>query len=288
MDIAMTPPDHALSMTPRDHALEDGRTIPQLGLGVWQVPDAEAAQNVRTAVAAGYRSIDTAAVYQNEDGVGEGVRTCGIPREQVFVTTKLWNSKQGYDETLRAFDRSLQRLRMEYVDLYLIHWPLPTIGKYVATWKAFVRLREEGRAKSIGVSNFQPAHIQRLIDETGVAPALNQVELHPLFPQRAVRDYARRHGIAVESWSPLGQGRLIDSPVLRSIGARHGKTVPQVILRWHLQNDLVVIPKSVTPARIRENFAVFDFSLSDADMQQIAGLDTGGRIGPDPDTYDQV
>jgi 2,5-diketo-D-gluconate reductase A len=277
-----------IAMTPRDHSLNDGRTIPQLGLGVWQVPDAEAAQNVRTAVDVGYRSIDTAAIYHNEDGVGEGVRTCGIPREQIFVTTKLWNSKQGYDETLRAFERSLQRLRMEYVDLYLIHWPLPTIDRYVATWKAFVRLREEGRAKSIGVSNFQPAHIQRLIDETGVAPVLNQVELHPLFPQRAVRDYARRHGIAVESWSPLGQGRLMDNPVLRAIGARHGKTVPQVILRWHLQNDLVVIPKSVTPARIRENFAVFDFSLSVADMQQIAGLDNGGRIGPDPDTYDQV
>jgi 2,5-diketo-D-gluconate reductase A len=211
-----------------------------------------------------------------------------VPREQIFVTTKLWNSRQGYDETLRACERSLERLQMEYVDLYLIHWPLPSIDKYVATWKAFIRLREEGRAKSIGVSNFQPAHIQRLTDETGVTPALNQVELHPLFPQRAVREYARQHRIAVESWSPLGQGRLIDNPVLRAIATRHGKTLPQVILRWHLQNDLVVIPKSVTPARIRENFAVFDFTLSGEDMQRIAGLETGQRIGPDPDTYAQV
>jgi 2,5-diketo-D-gluconate reductase A len=275
-------------MAPPDHPLSDGRTIPQLGLGVWQVPDEEAAANVRTAIATGYRSIDTAAVYHNEKGVGEGVRSCGVPREQIFVTTKLWNSKQGYDETLRAFERSLERLQMDYVDLYLIHWPLPSIDKYVPTWKAFIRLREEGRAKSIGVSNFQPAHIQRLSDETGVTPALNQVELHPLFQQHAVRDYARKHRIAVESWSPLGQGRLIDNPVLRAIAARHGKTMPQVILRWHLQNDLVVIPKSVTPARIRENFAVFDFTLTSEDMRRIAGLETGQRIGPDPDTYAQV
>ena len=275
-------------MTPPDHALNDGRTIPQLGLGVWQVPDEEAAANVRTAIAAGYRSIDTAAVYHNERGVGEGVRSSGIPREQLFITTKLWNPRQGYDETLRAFDRSLERLQLQYVDLYLIHWPLPTIGKYVDTWKALIRLREEGRAKSIGVSNFQPAHIDRLIAETGVTPVLNQVELHPLFPQRAVREHARTHRIAVESWSPLGQGRLIDNPVLRAIAARHRKSVPQVILRWHLQSDLVVIPKSVTPARLRENFAVFGFELTQSDMQQIAGLETGERIGPDPDTYAQL
>jgi len=275
-------------MTPPDHALNDGRTIPQLGLGVWQVPDEEAAANVRTAIAAGYRSIDTAAVYHNERGVGEGVRSSGIPREQLFITTKLWNPRQGYDETLRAFDRSLERLQLQYVDLYLIHWPLPTIGKYVDTWKALIRLRDEGRAKSIGVSNFQPAHIDRLIAETGVTPVLNQVELHPLFPQRAVREHARTHRIAVESWSPLGQGRLIDNPVLRAIAARHRKSVPQVILRWHLQSDLVVIPKSVTPARLRENFAVFAFELTQSDMQQIAGLETGERIGPDPDTYAQL
>jgi 2,5-diketo-D-gluconate reductase A len=275
-------------MTPPDHALNDGRTIPQLGLGVWQVPDEQTAANVREAIAAGYRSIDTAAVYRNESGVGTGIRSAGVPRERLFITTKLWNPQQGYDETLRAFNRSLERLQLEYVDLYLIHWPLPTIGKYVDTWKAFIRLRDEGRAKSIGVSNFQPAHIERLIAETGVIPALNQVELHPLFQQRAVREHARKHRIVVESWSPLGQGRLIDHPVLRAIAARHGKSVPQVILRWHLQSDLVVIPKSVTPARLRDNFAVFDFELTGADMQQIAGIEAGRRIGPDPDTYAQL
>jgi 2,5-diketo-D-gluconate reductase A len=271
-----------------DVALNDGRTIPQLGLGVWQVPDPDTAANVRTGIAAGYRSIDTAAVYQNERGVGEGVRNCEAPREQLFITTKLWNSKHGYDETLRAFDRSLERLQMQYVDLYLIHWPLPSIDKYVATWRALIRLRQEGRARSIGVSNFQPAHIEKLIDETGVTPALNQVELHPLFQQRGVREFARAQRIAVESWSPLGQGRLIDNPVLRAIADRHGKTIPQVILRWHIQNHLVVIPKSVTPTRIRENIAIFDFALTDADMREIAGLETGRRIGPDPDSYAEV
>jgi 2,5-diketo-D-gluconate reductase A len=270
------------------HRLNDGRSIPQLGLGVWQIPDAETAEVVRAALGLGYRSIDTAAVYQNERGVGEGVRAAGLPREQLFITTKLWNSRQGYDETLAAFDKSLARLGLDYVDLYLIHWPLPSIDKYVATWRAFIRLREEGRAKSIGVSNFQPAHVQRLIDETGVAPALNQVELHPLFQQRAVREYDRTHGVATESWSPLGQGRLADNEVLRAIAAAHGKTLAQVVLRWHLQSDLVVIPKSVSPARLRENIDVFDFSLTPEEMRRIAALDSGGRIGPDPDEYAQV
>lgn len=274
-------------MTPI-HTLNDGRRIPQLGLGVWQVPDADAARVVHTALEVGYRSIDTAAIYGNERGVGAGIRASGVRREEVFLTTKLWNARQGYDETLIAFDRSLGRLNVDYVDLYLIHWPLPSIDKYVATWKAFIRLRDEGRAKSIGVSNFQPAHLQRLIDETGVTPALNQVELHPLFHQRAVREFDRKHGIATESWSPLGQGRLVGNEVLQSIAAAHGRTLAQVILRWHLQNDLIVIPKSVTPARLRENFSVFDFSLTPQEMQQIEALDTGGRIGPDPDVYAQV
>lgn len=274
-------------MTPI-HTLNDGRRIPQLGLGVCQVPDADAARVVRAALEMGYRSIDTAAIYGNERGVGEGMRASGVPREQIFLTTKLWNARQGYDETLAAFDRSLERLQVDYVDLYLIHWPLPSIDKYVATWKAFIRLREEGRAKSIGVSNFQPAHIRRLIDETGVAPALNQVELHPLFQQQAVRDFDRQHRIATESWSPLGQGRLANNEVLQSIAAVHGRTLAQVILRWHLQNDLVVIPKSVTPARLRENISVFDFALSAEDMQRIEALDSNGRIGPDPDVYAQV
>jgi diketogulonate reductase-like aldo/keto reductase len=270
------------------HRLNDGRSIPQLGLGVWQIADEQTAEVVRAALALGYRSIDTAAIYHNEGGVGEGVRAGGVPREQLFITTKLWNSRQGYDETLAAFDKSLARLGLDYVDLYLIHWPLPSIDKYVATWRAFIRLRQEGRAKSIGVSNFQPAHIQRLIDETGVTPALNQVELHPLFQQRAVREYGRAHGVATESWSPLGQGRLADNEVLRAIAAAHGKTLAQVVLRWHLQNGLVVIPKSVAPARLRENIEVFDFSLTPEEMRSIAALDSGVRIGPDPDVYAQV
>jgi 2,5-diketo-D-gluconate reductase A len=270
------------------HPLNDGRSIPQLGLGVWQIPDEQTADVVRAALALGYRSIDTAAVYHNERGVGEGVRTAGVPREQLFITTKLWNSRQGYDETLAAFDKSLARLGLEYVDLYLIHWPLPSIDRYVATWRAFIRLREEGRARSIGVSNFQPAHIQRLIDETGVTPVLNQVELHPLFQQRAVREYGRAHGVAIESWSPLGQGRLVGNDVLQSIAHAHGKTLAQVILRWHLQSDLVVIPKSITPARLRENIDIFDFALTPEEMRRIAALDCGGRIGPNPDEYAQV
>lgn len=274
-------------MTPI-HTLNDGRRIPQLGLGVWQVPDADAPRVVQAALEAGYRSIDTAAIYGNERGVGAGMRASGIPRQEIFLTTKLWNARQGYDETLTAFDRSLERLNVEYVDLYLIHWPLPSIDRYVATWKAFIRLREEGRAKSIGVSNFQPAHIQRLIDETGVTPALNQVELHPLFHQRAVREFDRRHNIATESWSPLGQGRLAGNEVLQSIAAAHGRTLAQVILRWHLQNDLIVIPKSIAPARLRENISIFDFALTAQEMQQIEALDSGGRIGPDPDVYAQV
>lgn len=274
-------------MTPL-HTLNDGRRMPQLGLGVWQVPDADAARVVRTALELGYRSIDTAAIYRNERGVGEGMLGSGLPRGEIFLTTKLWNAGHGHDETLTAFDRSLQRLQVDYVDLYLIHWPLPSLDKYVATWKAFIRLRDEGRAKSIGVSNFQPAHIQRLIDETGVAPALNQVELHPLFQQRTVREFDRRHGIVTESWSPLGQGRLVGNEVLQSIAAAHGRTLAQVILRWHLQNDLIVIPKSVTPSRLRENFSVFDFALSAEDMRRIDALDSDARIGPDPDQYAQT
>jgi 2,5-diketo-D-gluconate reductase A len=281
----MAAPDMA---APPDYALNDGRTMPQLGLGVWQIPDAEVGEVVRTALQSGYRAIDTAAVYGNERGVGAGIEAAAVPREQLFITTKLWNSRQGYDETLAAFGRSLERLRLDYVDLYLIHWPLPTIDKYVATWKACIRLREEGRARSIGVSNFQPAHIRRLIDETGVAPALNQVELHPLFQQRELRAFDRAERIATQSWSPQAQGRLFDNAVLRSIADKHGKSLPQIVLRWHIQSDLVVIPKSVTRARILENTDIFDFMLDADEMRRIDALDAGMRIGPDPDTYDQL
>jgi len=259
--------------------LNDGVQMPQLGLGVWQTPAEDAAQVVRTAVEAGYRAVDTAAVYRNEKGVGEGLSGA----DQVFVTTKLWNENQGYDAALKAFEASLGRLGRSSVDLYLIHWPSPSRDLYVESWRALVKLKEEGRAKSIGVSNFEPEHLERIIGETGVVPAVNQVELHPRFQQRALREAHAKHGIATESWSPLGQGQLLTDPTVAAIAGKHGKTAAQVVIRWHLDSGLIVIPKSVTPARIRENIAVFDFKLDAEDMDRLAGLDTAeGRIGPNP------
>jgi 2,5-diketo-D-gluconate reductase A len=265
--------------------LNDGKTIPQLGLGVWQTPNDEAAPAVKAALDAGYRHVDTAAVYENEEGVGEGIRGSGIDRGQVFLTTKLWNTDQGYDQTLKAFDASLKRLGTDYVDLYLIHWPSAHRGLFVDTWKAFVKLREEGRAKSIGVSNFYPEHIERIVAETGVRPVLNQIELHPDFQQREVRAFHEKHQIATQSWSPLGQGKLLNHPEIRKIAERLGRTPAQVIIRWHIDNGLIVIPKSVTPSRISENFQVFDFQLAQDDLNVLNGLDdAGARIGPDPNT----
>lgn len=264
--------------------LNDGRQAPQFGFGVWQIDDAAASDAVATAIQSGYRSIDTAAIYGNERGVGQGIARAGVPREEIFLTTKLWNADQGFDATLRAFDESLEKLGTDYVDLYLIHWPTPARDRYVDTWKAFMRLREEGRARSIGVSNFQPAHIERLIAETGVTPAVNQVELHPDFAQRELVAFNTRHRIVSEAWSPLGQGgELLGNPVLRELAGKHGRSVAQIVLRWHIQRGHMVIPKSQTPSRIRENIAIFDFALDDADMQAIAALDAGHRIGPDPD-----
>jgi diketogulonate reductase-like aldo/keto reductase len=264
--------------------LNDGRQAPQFGFGVWQIDDAAASDAVATAIQSGYRSIDTAAIYGNERGVGQGIARAGVPREEIFLTTKLWNADQGFDATLRAFDESLEKLGTDYVDLYLIHWPTPARDRYVDTWKAFMRLREEGRARSIGVSNFQPAHIERLIAETGVTPAVNQVELHPDFAQRELVAFNTRHRIVSEAWSPLGQGgELLGNAVLRELAGKHGRSVAQVVLRWHIQRGHMVIPKSQTPSRIRENIAIFDFALDDADMQAIAALDAGHRIGPDPD-----
>lgn len=261
----------------------DGNSIPQIGLGVWQTPNDTAVTAVKAALDAGYRHVDTAAIYENEAGVGEGIRASGIARSEIFLTTKLWNSDQGYDATLKAFDASLKRLGTDYVDLYLIHWPAPKRDQYVDSWKAFIQLQKEGRARSIGVSNFYPEHLQRLIDETGITPVINQIELHPDFPQKEPRAYHDKHRIVTQSWSPLGQGTLLENPVVARVAAKHGRTPAQVIIRWHIDNGLVVIPKSVTPSRIAENFKVFDFKLDDEDMATFASLEKDSkRIGPDP------
>jgi 2,5-diketo-D-gluconate reductase A len=277
----------ASGMTVSNVTLNNGVQIPQLGLGVFQVPPDESAQVVHTALEAGYRSIDTARVYGNERGVGEAVRSSGIPREELFLTTKLWNTDHGYDAALRAFDRSLSDLGVDYLDLYLIHWPVPSADRYVETWTAFEKLASDGRVRAIGVSNFPEAHLQRILDETGTVPVLNQVELHPNFPQAALRAFHAGHGIATEAWSPLAQGGLLKEKSLVALGEKYGKTPAQLILRWHLQLGNVAIPKSVTPGRIRSNIDVFDFELADDDVATIDGLDkgSGGRIGPDPDTF---
>ncbi|MCZ0985824.1 aldo/keto reductase [Streptomyces diastatochromogenes] len=261
--------------------------MPQLGFGVWQVPDDEAEQAVGTALEAGYRSIDTAAIYGNEAGTGKAIAASGLPREDIFVTTKLWNSDQGYDSTLRAFDVSLEKLGLDYLDLYLIHWPLPTRDKYLDTYKAFEKLYAEGRVKAIGVSNFLPEHLRRLIEETSVIPAVNQIELHPHLQQRAAREFHAEQGIRTEAWSPLGQGKgLLEVPAIVAIGQKHNRTPAQVVLRWHIQRGNIVIPKSVTPSRIKENIEVFDFSLDDEDLAAISALNEDRRIGPDPATFD--
>ncbi|HEX3835706.1 MAG TPA: aldo/keto reductase [Steroidobacteraceae bacterium] len=270
---------------PTSVTLRDGNIIPQLGLGVFQTPPDSTAAVVRTALAAGYRHIDTAAVYVNEVGVGEGLRAAEIERGELFVTTKLWNADQGFDAALKGFDHSVKRLGLDYLDLYLIHWPSPRRDLYVDSWRALVRLQQDGRVRSIGVSNFSAEHLQRLIAETGITPVVNQVELHPHFQQRALIQLHAQLGIATISWSPLGQGKALSDPVIAEIAARHARSPAQIIIRWHLDSGLIAIPKSVTPHRIAENFAVFDFKLSEADLAAIAGLDSAqGRIGPDPAT----
>jgi 2,5-diketo-D-gluconate reductase A len=259
--------------------------IPQLGYGVFQVPPKETEVAVAEALSAGYRHLDTAAAYRNEGGVGQALHASGIDRDELFVTTKCWNDDQGYEQAKRACRASLERLELSHLDLYLIHWPVPAHDKYVETWKAFVELQAEGLVRSIGVSNFQPEHLERVIAETGVTPAINQVELHPHFQQVGLRREHERLGILTEAWSPLGQGLELGDPAIVEIAQAHGKTPAQAIIRWHLQLGNVVIPKSVTPERIRENFDVFGFELSEEQMDAIAALDAGTRIGPDPETF---
>ncbi|MFG2681529.1 aldo/keto reductase [Streptomyces sp. NPDC048392] len=263
--------------------LNNGVEMPQLGFGVWQVPDDEAETAVARALEAGYRSIDTAAIYGNEEGTGRAIAASGVVREDLFVTTKLWNSDQGYDSTLRAFDTSLAKLGLEYLDLYLIHWPMPAREKYVDTYKAFERLLADGRVRAVGVSNFLPEHLERLTAETSVIPAVNQIELHPHLQQQAAREMHAEQGIATEAWSPLGSGKgVLDVPAIVAIARKHGRTPAQVVLRWHLQLGNVVIPKSVTPSRIAENIDVFDFTLDTEDLAAISALNEDRRVGPDP------
>ncbi|ASU83623.1 aldo/keto reductase [Nocardiopsis gilva YIM 90087] len=268
--------------------LNNGVRIPQLGFGVWQVADEDVVGVVGTALEAGYRSIDTAAVYGNEAGVGEALRRSGIHRDQLFVTSKVWNSDQGYDATLRAFDATMKRLGLDRLDLYLIHWPMPERDTYMSTYKALERLYIEGRVRAIGVSNFQIEHMQRILDEGGIAPTVNQVELHPRMTQRPLREFHREHDIATEAWSPLGQGNLLQDPDIVKIAEAYGKSPAQVIIRWHLQMGNIVIPKSATPERIRSNFEVFDFELASGDVETISGLNADERFGPDPDTFNQA
>lgn len=265
--------------------LRDGTSIPQIGFGVWQVPADIVTEATLTAFEAGYRHVDTAAVYQNEAGVGEAIRRSGLARDDIYVTTKCWNADQGYDEAMRAFDRSMSKIGIEQLDLYLIHWQCVQFGKYLDTWRAMIELRDSGRVRSIGVSNFKEPALRQIIDATGVVPVLNQVELHPWLPQTELRAVHAELGIATESWSPLASGQLIGDPVLEAVAARHGKSTAQVMIRWHLQLGLIVLPKSVTPSRIAENIDVFDFELDAADMAAIATLESGRRTGPDPDEY---
>ncbi|MBJ7005787.1 MULTISPECIES: aldo/keto reductase [Streptomyces] len=263
--------------------LGNGVEIPQLGFGVFQVPDDETTAAVTAALETGYRSIDTAAVYGNEKGVGRALAASGLPREDLFVTTKVWNADQGYDATLRAFDASLAALGLDHVDLYLIHWPAPARDLYRDSWRALERLAGEGRIRAAGVSNFQPGHLRRLLEDATLSPAVNQIELHPGLQQAELRAFHAEHAIATEAWSPLAQGAVLGEPVIGDLAARHGRSPAQIVIRWHLQLGNIVIPKSVTPARIRENFDVFGFTLTAEEMQALAALDRGLRTGPHPD-----
>ncbi|MDO7486221.1 aldo/keto reductase [Peribacillus sp. NPDC096622] len=262
--------------------LHNGVKMPQLGFGVFKVKNGnETVESVKKAIEVGYRAIDTAAIYENEEGVGQAIRECGVPREELFITSKVWNTEQGYETTLQAFDDSLNRLGLDYLDLYLIHWPGK--DKYLETWRALEKLYKDGKVKSIGVSNFHVHHLENLLANSEVKPVVNQIELHPLLTQVEIRDYCAKHEIKVESWSPLGRGNLLEEPTINHIAKKHGKSSAQVLIRWHLQHDLVVIPKSITPSRIKENAQVFDFSLSLNEMNQIDALNKNERFGSNPD-----
>jgi 2,5-diketo-D-gluconate reductase A len=265
--------------------LNDGNSIPAVGLGVFKVPPADTEQAVSAALRAGYRHIDTAAAYRNERETGRAVAESDVPRDQLYVVTKLANPDQGYDRTLKAFDASMERLGLDYLDLYLIHWPQPSLNKFVDTFKAFAHLRDQGRVRSIGVSNFEPEHLTVLIDGIGMVPAVNQIELHPRFPQTELRQVHAQRGIATEAWSPLGRGELLNHPMVTAVAQGCRRTPAQVLIRWHLQLGNIVIPKSVNPTRIASNFDVFDFELSTYEMASISSLDDGTRLGPNPRTF---
>jgi 2,5-diketo-D-gluconate reductase A len=272
--------------------LNDGNTIPQLGFGVFQIEPKDTAKAVSEALEIGYRHIDTAEMYGNEKGVGEALRSSGLDRSEVFVTSKLSNAFHEPQDAREAFDRTLSELAFDYVDLFLIHWPLPTLydGDFVSTWKTLEEFHSDGRARSIGVSNFQIDHLERLVAETETVPAVNQIEVHPYLTNEAVRSYDREHGIATEAWSPIAQGAVLDDPTITEVAEKVGKTAAQVVLRWHIQRGDIVFPKSVTPSRMKENFGLFDFELGSEDMDAITALDRGerGRTGPHPDKFDHV
>jgi len=269
--------------------LHNGVEMPWIGLGVFKVQDGEeVVRSVKSALEAGYRSIDTAAIYKNEEGVGRAIAESNVPREELFITTKLWNANQGYDTTLKAFDESMEKLGLDYLDLYLIHWPLPSQGKYVETWKALEKLYKDGRVRAIGVSNFKIHHLEEIIANCEIVPMVNQVEYHPRFNQRELHEYCKKNKIQLEAWSPLMQGGLLDDPVLVEIAEKYNKSTAQVIIRWDLQTEVITIPKSTKPHRIAENADIFDFELSQEDMEKINDLNQDKRMFADPDEFEKV